>query len=392
MITNCGKRIQQLMRGYWILLVVLAFGLLSIYTSHPIYGAPAATPTPNVNTVPKPVATPTPENTPFPTPTSVSNQAPGDNDSATPPGDDNQGNDNEEDDNQGGGDNQGGDNQGGGNQGGGNQNSGNNGNATTGGGSTDAATGNAGSTTGNAQQNEGGVTAVVNAVTLNLRKGPDATTPVIDTLFLNDQVTITARNQTGDWLYVCCGERTKLAGWVSKQFLSLKLTAAQVMTMIPMLANSPGQSATMATATNTGTKTEGNLVLEMRPLPSAVWQGQTIDIQFVVRNRSSQPLTGIQLRNDLPAELAVVNTRISNQGKVTYNGGRQNGPIITIDWPTVQANGQITATVTVQIAPTVADGALIDNLAVVKTREGAEVLAGITLAMPPVALPQFREP
>ena len=63
-----------------------------------------------------------------------------------------------------------------------------------------------------------------------------------------------------------------------------------------------------------------------------------------------------------------------------------------IDWPVVPANGQVTATVTVQVATNVADGALIDNLAVVKTSLGSEALAGITLAMPPVALPQFREP
>lgn len=360
---------QQLVRGYWILILVLLFGFLSIYTSYPSYGAPAAQSTPDVNTVPKPVKTPTPENTPFPTPTTVSDNSgddeSDDNQGATPPEDENQGGDTSAGDS-------------------------NSNEPATGAGSGNASTDNAAATTDNAQQPPNGVTGVVTAVTLNLRKGPGATTNVIDTLFLNDPVAILARNQTGDWLYICCGSRTKFAGWVSKQFVSVN---NQAMAQIPLFASTANQASATAPIANTSNKpAAGTLVLEMRPLASSVWQGQNVAIQFVIRNRSNQAFTGIQLRNDLPDEMAVVNAQISNQGKVSYSGVRQSGPVMTINWPTVQANSQVTATVMVQIATNVADGALIDSLAVVKTSQGGEALAGITLAMPPVALPQFREP
>ncbi|MCE7987391.1 MAG: hypothetical protein DYG89_40000 [Caldilinea sp. CFX5] len=360
MVYKTGKRILQvthaIMRRYWIFILVLAFGLLSIYTSHPIYGAPMAQSTPDVNTVPKPLSTPTPENTPFPTPTPVSDNAPddaGEDESVTAPEDNSQETDN----------------------------------ADNAGVTTTSADGAAATE----QSAPNGVTGAVTAVTLNLRKGPNTTARVIDTLFLNDPVAILGRNQSGDWLYICCGARTNLAGWVSKQFIATNLSSDQAMTLIPLFESVLSQTAAAAPTAQPSSKLGADaLVLEMRPQPSSAWQGQTLAIQFVVRNRSDQALTAVQLRNDLPDELAVVHVEIGNQGQVQYRGARQRGPLITMDWPTVPANGQLTATVTVQIAPTVADGVLIDNLAVVTTQQGAEALAGITLAMPPVALPQFR--
>lgn len=353
------------MHRYWLLLLVLAFGLLSIYTSQPIYGAPVAVPTADVNTIPERPETPTPENTPFPTPTAVNNESPSDSgsDDSAPIDDHNA--DNNSDDS---------------------APTGNNTADTAGGiGSPDAGSAAEGATTFETKGATGN-TGLVTAVTLNLRKEPSATARVVDTLFLNDEVTILGRNQNGNWWYVCCGARTQANGWVSKQFIAANLSAAA----IPLVSGVVSQAATVAGSNAAVAPAEGSLVLEMRSQPPAVQQGQLVEIQFVVRNRSNGALSGVQLRNDLPAELAVVNTQTGSQGKVNYTGALQSGPIFTINWPTVQANSQVTATVTVQIATDIADGALIDNLAVVKTTQGAEALAGITLALPPVALPQFR--
>jgi Domain of unknown function DUF11 len=375
MVQMTGKRIQHFMRGYWILLLVLGFGLLSLYTSHPIYGAPIAQSTPDVNTVPKPAATPTPENTPFPTPTSVDDNPPSDNGGGLP-GDD-QGSDSSDDQ-------------------GNNSDSGDRGSDSTGGGGGANAVvdlGNEENSTGQETTATGatdGVTGLVTAVTLNLRKDPSATGRVIDTLFLNDPVAILGRNQTGDWLYVCCGARTQLAGWASKRFVSTNLSSDQEIARIPLFESALSQAASEPAAKSGSKPDADSLVLEMRSRPAAIWQGQRIEIQFVARNRGDQALTGVQLRYDLPAELAVVKTVTSGEGEVTVSGVRESGPLITIDWPAMPANDQLTATVTVQIATTVADGALIDNLAVVNTSQGIEALAGITLAMPPMALPQFR--
>ena len=375
MVHKTSKRIQHFMRGYWILLLVLGFGLLSLYTSHPIYGAPVAQSTPDVNTVPKPAATPTPENTPFPTPTRVDDNPANDNGGGSPGDEDQNSDNNDNSDNSD------------------NSDSGNRGSDSASGGGGANAVVDVGNEESSTQQGAGatnGITGLVTAVTLNLRKDPGATARMVDTLFLNDPVAILGRNQSGNWLYVCCGARTQLAGWVSKQFVSTNLSSDQEMARIPLF-ESAVSVATSASGANTGSQAAADsLVLEMRSLPTAIWQGQTIEIQLVVRNRGNQALTGVQLRYDLPTELAVVKTATSGEGKVNVSGARQGGPVVAVDWPTVPANGQLTATVTVQIATTVADGALIDNLAVVNTSQGIEALAGITLAMPPTALPQFR--
>ena len=390
--------LHKVLRPYWLALFVLAVGLLSLYTSSPIYGAPAATPTPDVQTVPKPIIVDTPTNTPFPTPTPDGNSdtPSGGGPIATRPPSNNQGNDddNNNDDN--------------------NNNQNNNQPNTPA--PTQPATGSGATTTpvanaapGNGTQNTGatsGLTGIVNVVTLNIRKGPSTSEHIVDTLFMNDQVTVSGRDRAGAWWYICCGAGSQRAGWVSAQFITPNFAGTEAATLLPVLGNGPAPVATQsdkATPQATGTpKATGTpaavtvtgattpLVMTMRAQPAFAWQGQRIQLQLALRNSGSQALTTLHLRHDLPPELAFVEATISDGGTYTYQGDANSGPLLAIDWPALPAGAQVTALLTLQIRADTPIGALIDNLAVVTSAEGDEALAGLTLAMPPTGLPQFR--
>lgn len=394
--------LTKLLRHYWLAIFVVAVGLLSAYTSSPIYGAPAMTPTPDVQTVPKPVILDTPTNTPFPTPTSsndtnapsgggpVATRAPSDNQG------DNGNNNQNDDDNNNQNDNQPG-----------NANptptSGAPGNGTAANPTSNTAPGAGTQSTGTT----GSLTGVVNVVTLNMRKGPSTTEHIVDTLFKNDQVAVSGRDRAGAWWYVCCGAGSQRNGWVSAQLITPNFTAAQA-AALPVLGNSAQPVATKAvvatpqitsTVQATGTpepaatpqeEAATPLLMTMRAQPAFAWQGQRIQLQLVLRNSSSQALTALHLQNDLPPELAFVEATISDGGEYRFTGAAERGPLLTIDWPALPTDAQVTATITLQIRADTPIGAVIDNLAAVTSAEGAEALAGLTLAMPPTSLPQFR--
>ncbi len=344
---------------YWIAVAVITFAFLSLYTSDATFGQ-AATPTPDVNTVPRPDAILTPTNTPFPSPTPADDDRPSGGGGVPQPNPTatrtpNNGNNN---------------------SGGNNSNPGGN------------ATGNTSPEPAAPQTSDTAVNGTVNTVTLNVRREPNTGANIVDTIFMGETVQVLGRDSGGSWLYICCGTGAGRPGWVSAQFVSL--ADAEAMATIPVTANSSA-AAVDGSASITGTNAlTVPLVLEMRPSPAFVWQGQVVEIQFVVHNRSDQPLTNVRLRNDLPATLRYMTTSTSAQGEVNTTGTVADGLLFAINWPEIAAGSRLTATVTVQVASSLGNGALIDNLAVVDTAEGAEALAGLTFAMPPMRPPRFR--
>ncbi len=376
-------RLPVFIARYWIAVAVLLFALLSAYTSNPIYGQ-TAPPTPDINTVPPIELLQTPTNTPFPTPTPVvEDEQPGGNEldpTATPFFNEPTATPQANNDNSGGGSSSGG-------SGGSGSGSGGSGGSSSGSGSSDS--GNTGNptesapTTGDISQLSG-LTGIVNPVTLNIRKGPSTEDSIIDTLFRNEPVTILARDSANMWWYVCCGTGAGREGWVSAELITPNFDRNEAESLLPVTATTRAQTAAGSDATAAA------VVLEMRPSPAFAWQGQTVQLQFVVSNTSDQPLTNIRLRNDLPPTLAYLTADIGQQGTVQESGEAKDGLIYTILWPALAARESLTATVTLQLEDDIPNGALVDNLAVVDTAEGTNALAGITFAMPPLRLPQFR--
>ncbi|MEZ4617242.1 MAG: SH3 domain-containing protein [Caldilineaceae bacterium] len=352
-------KLPMFIARYWIAAAVTLFALLSAYTSSPIYGQ-SAPPTPDVNTVPRPELLATPTNTPFPIPTPES----------------------------GGGSNNGGRDDGGDNSSD-RDNSNNEGNDSADTNSND----NSDQTSNPVDQERpqtgksddapnSDLTGVVNVVTLNVRKGPSTGTAIVDTLFLNEEVAVLARDSGGDWWYICCGTSSGREGWVSAALITPDFTQAAAAAL--------AVTATSSAASSTASAAEETLILEMRPSPAFAWQGQIVTLHYVIRNQGDQPYTNIRLRNDLPPTLAYLDATVEQGGTISTAGRATDGIIYTVTWPEIEAGAALTATVTVRIAENVRNGALVDNLAVVESAEGATALAGITFAMPPVRLPQFR--
>lgn len=356
---------------YWLISTVIAFVVLTAYTSLPIFGqSPEATP--NIQTVPKPEEVFTPTNTPFPTATSVIDipaepeipQVPTPEPTrARSPGD---------------------------NQGGG-----------SGGAATDEDNSNSGSqpdqpaVAPTAPPVDGPLTGTVLVAVLNLRKGPSTGDAIIDTLFRNDHVQILARNGDGSWWLVCCGSDAKKPGWVPAQLLQPDFDPAQANARLPMAAAaSAAPAVTGATSlTNTVplTASQGiTLQLQMRPSPAFAWQGQQVNVQFVVTNRGTTPALNVRLRDDLTTTLQYGKAVVTNNGRLQQQSKTAGGSIFSVTWPQLAAGESVTATVTLRIATDVPNGSLIDNLAVVAADNVADVPAGITLAMPPTMMPQFK--
>lgn len=376
--------LPKLIARYWIVTAVLLFALLSAYTSSPIYGQ-SADPTPDVNTVPRPEEVITPTNTPFPTPTPMlDDNLPGDDDdddqpqpTATETFDDGFG-DFDDDNFDDGSFNDG--------------NTGDNGNGgvpgnsgfdeSVGGGSGGGTPPNQESSTDpTIEIDPDALTGMINAVTLNIRRGPGTNFGIVDTIFLNEPVAVLSRDSSGEWWYVCCGSGAGRPGWVSAQYVTPDFdrnAAAELLTI------SAGASTFDADTEETP------LILEMRPSPAFVWQGQIVQLNLILRNTGEEAYTNVRLRNDLPPTLEFVAGEVNDGGELATAGREQDGLIYTISWPEVPSGGEVTAVVTVKIAGNLGNGTLIDNLAVVDTAEGAGALAGLTFAMPPVRLPIFR--
>ena len=349
---------------YWIAIAVIIFALLSTYTSDATF-AQNVPPTPDVNTVPRPDAIITPTNTPFPSPTPVGgNGLPSGGGSPRPNPTATRTPDNNDDDQE---------------------------TTSNDTGSAAPSNGNNGSTAPSAPAApENAVNGTISTVTLNVRRAPNTGANIVDTLFMGEAVQILGRDSGGNWWYVCCGTGAGRPGWVSAQFVTFDNAGSDVIAAIPVTANTNAAAVGEAAAlTGTNTLTVP-LVLEMRPNPAFVWQGRTVQLQFVVHNRSNQAMTNVQLRNDLPPTLRYLTTSVSDQAAVATTGTAADGVIFAINWPEIAAGEQLTATVTVQVASDVANGDLIDNLAVVNVDEGGEALAGITFAMPPGRPPRFR--
>ncbi|MEZ4864535.1 MAG: SH3 domain-containing protein [Caldilineaceae bacterium] len=347
---------------YWIIAAVLMFSLLSFYTSEPSFGA-AITPTPDVHTVPEPESIMTPTNTPFPTPTPIdldSDSGGGATGGGAPPATRQPDNNDDAE--------------------------------TTGGGAGGSTADGADATTPDTAPEDSsaatGLTGAVAVTTLNLRKEPSGDAHIIDTLFSGERVEIRGRDSGNGWWYICCGAGAQRPGWVSAQYITPDFDQSQALTLLPVLATTDAPS--LASSGTAAMAADESLQLIMRPVPAFAWQGQTVVLHLALHNRGNAKLTNVSLRDDLPPQLHYVAATISGEGAIAESGTVADGSILTLNWPEVQASAQVTATLTVRIDPAVPNGALIDNLAAVKSDQGVEALAGITLAMPPTLLPHFR--
>jgi len=263
-----------------------------------------------------------------------------------------------------------------------------------------------------------GPTGVVIADRLNVRQGPGTNFAPIGTVLSGQTVRVLNRNATGDWWRICCVNNTQTEGWVSARFIKPNFDAAQTNDLIPLAEGAPAPAPTATTATTitqsitptataqvvaaaaatTVTQTANTepvtptigLQLSMEQTPTLVWQGQAVDIQFVLTNTTDAAVTNVELRDELPQELKFMSADVGGNGEVVPQTSAAGKYVVDVQWPELAAGDTVTATVKVQLAATIPAGAVIDNLAVAAAANTASNTAGISIGLPPADLPDFQ--
>ena len=253
-----------------------------------------------------------------------------------------------------------------------------------------------------------GPTGVVAAERLNVRQGPGTNFTAIGTVLNGQTVSVLNRNATGDWWRICCINGTQTPGWVSAKFIRPNFDAAQTNNLIPLAEDVP---VAALTATTTTTTTQGaaaaapvvtqtvstetvtptvGLQLSMVQTPTLVWQGQAVNIEFVITNTTNAAVAKIELRDELPQALKFVSAEVGGKGKVVPQANNADKYVVDVQWPQLAAGATVTATVKMQLASDIPVGTVIDNLAVAAAANIASNTAGISIGMPPATLPDFQ--
>ncbi|MEZ4870303.1 MAG: SH3 domain-containing protein [Caldilineaceae bacterium] len=235
------------------------------------------------------------------------------------------------------------------------------------------------------------LTAVVNVARLNVRQGPGTEFTVIGTVVSGEILRVISRNPNGDWWYICCVSNSTAQGWVSAQFVTANFDLGQANTLIPVADTLPEPPPPTATPTVATEVVElPSLQLQIRQMPPYSWQGQPLTLEYLVANDSEVVAQDVEFRNELPQELQLIGPGEIGSGVFMTETTPVGQPAFSITWPELAPGASITASVEVQIAADLADGLVFDNLAVVDATDFAPVTAGISIGMPPTALPDFQ--
>jgi uncharacterized repeat protein (TIGR01451 family) len=238
------------------------------------------------------------------------------------------------------------------------------------------------------QQGQNGAqrfTAVVNVASLNLREGPGTNYAILGALPLNTEITIQARNEDGSWYYACCFNDT-VSGWVSAQLVTPNFDATQATTLIPLFGAAPEATATPVAQP---VVTMNPVDLAIQTNPDYAWQGQAIEITIVITNPNQVEIRNVELSDEIPRELTLLDVTTSVDGLVKQNATSSGQPLVLVNWPRVPAGRSVSVTFIVEINEDVPDGTVIDNLVAVRGANVAYTTGGVSIGMPPVVLPNF---
>ncbi|MBX3052280.1 MAG: DUF11 domain-containing protein [Caldilineaceae bacterium] len=167
----------------------------------------------------------------------------------------------------------------------------------------------------------------------------------------------------------------------------------------PTATNQPGAPTATSTPTPLPTDTPTaqptatdvptfGLQAEMGIISGLTIQGEEVEIRLAITNPGSEAALNVTLRDELPTALELISLEAEG-GTTATEQGTDNRTVLLATWPSVPASGLVYATLTVRVDPKLADGAVIDNLAVAFADNAAAVTVGISLGTPPVLLPTF---
>lgn len=274
-------------------------------------------------------------------------------------------------------------------------------------------------------------------------------------------VEIIARNEAGDWWYVCCIDGTQTEGWANAAFLVPNFDAASASTLIPLFGEtslqlpSPTPRATslapslpvitkmpklLSLARSTPTPlsvvvptvavpTVDNPTVVSTPTPTVVavatdiapmttdlpdeeptplsaaptsleaiaWQepafaapGDTVLLRYLITNTGAGIAREVHVRNELPAGLLLDRGAGSPTAHFERLSTDAGATVFSLMWDAVPAGESVSATVAVTLAPSLAPGSVMYNLAAIGALNAAAQTATITVSTPPAGLPTFQ--
>jgi len=251
----------------------------------------------------------------------------------------------------------------------------------------------------------GTLQAEVIAPQVNLYEQPDANSAVLGLLVEGDLVDLLARNESNTWWVVCCLPGSATRGWVPVPALDPNRDPALINRALPVM-QSPTQPLPQATisipADGAASGTEAadpvasdeppgfGLELTLQQDPPYVWQGNRLELIFTVTNPSQSDAVAVEVRDQLAADLTFVDADLSDEGRIDRETAADGGMILVMKWDSLPAGTDAQAFVTLQVADNLINGAVIDNLAYADARNAFGQTAGLSIGMPPSALPDFR--
>lgn len=118
-------------------------------------------------------------------------------------------------------------------------------------------------------------------------------------------------------------------------------------------------------------------------------QGDEVEIRITVVNPGAEAALNVAVRDELPGVLQIVSINAEG-GTATSQAGANGTSIVFFAWPSLAPGGEASATIVVRIDPALADGSVIDNLAVAYADNAGAVTIGVSLGTPPLLLPTFN--
>lgn len=116
-------------------------------------------------------------------------------------------------------------------------------------------------------------------------------------------------------------------------------------------------------------------------------QGGQVVLRLVISNPGPEAARNVTVRDELPGALALVTAEAVGGTSATESAGGRT--VVLLNWPELAPGAEVQAILTVQVSPSVADGTVIDNLAVAYADNAGPVTLGVSLGTPPVLLPTF---
>lgn len=241
-----------------------------------------------------------------------------------------------------------------------------------------------------------GLTASVSVATLNVREGPGTDFPLVGSLGTGDVVNVLARDEGNAWWYVCCIPGSNDGGWISAQLLTPDFDRALSSDLIPVFGSEPELAesvqavADSAESVTAATGEELPIVLHMSLLPPFVQQGDEGQIVLEVSNPNLADALNVELSDQLPAELTLLNVVVNGQAQVSDQASAEGAPLVLVRWETIPAGESVKATLTVKVTDDLVDGYVFDNLAGARGSNTSYASGAVTIGMPPLLLPDFQ--